>query len=385
MKIIFYEMRKSWLKTATFIVLIILTILNFIRINDLSRTKYSLTYGDLGEAYFKIYETVCGKLDEEKISAFKNNTDELKNEVMDQVFSKEYQPEKYYTGYIWGDFMLHNVQIGPEISYCATYPNISNAIVSNAIESYNFYKNVGNNFEKKKSALICNLYQNRNIPEYRATNWTELFFQHEFSSLLCIVMLIFGLSSCFTSERESGMFQLITAAGKKRKTTVSKIISAAIYCVFLSVWFTACDLIFTNILLSVKGLDMPLYSTQIFEKTPFTFSFIGAILLWTGVRFLALFVLAMTMLLISKITPNTIISMAVNFGISLALILLTSLTKSIWNPICALTPNAYLTDFSVVNIFGEPVLTLFAALIALAAECVILGGFLFVSDRVLRR
>ena len=385
MKIIFYEMRKSWLKTATFIVLIILTILNFIRINDLSRTKYWLTYGDIGEAYFNIYETVCGKLDEEKISAFKNNTDELKNEVMDQVFSKEYQPEKYYTGYIWGDFMLHYVEIGPEITYCATYPNISNAIVSNAIESYNFYKNVGNNFEKKKSALICNLYQNRNIPEYRATNWTELFFQHDFSSLLCIVMLIFGLSSCFTSERESGMFQLITAAGKKRKTTVSKIISAAIYCAFLSVWFTACDLIFTNILLSVKGLDMPLYSTQIFEKTPFTFSFIGAILLWTGVRFLALFVLAMTMLLISKITPNTIISMAVNFGISLALILLTSLTKSIWNPICALTPSAYITDFSVVNIFGEPVLTLFAALIALAAECVILGGFLFVSDRVLRR
>ena len=385
MKIIFYEMRKSWLKTATFIVLIILTILNFIRMNDLSRTQYTMTYGERGGWYFQLYETVCGELAEEKIAPFRERANELKNDVLSMTYSTKYQPDKFYTGYEFGDFNLYCLDIGPEITYCATYPNMSNEIVANAAENYIFYQNVGNNFEGKKELLAYNLYQNRNIPEYRATNWTELFFQHEFSSLLCIVMLIFGLSSCFTSERESGMFQLITAAGKKRKTTVSKIISAAIYCAFLSVWFTACDLIFTNILLGVKGLDMPLYSTQIFEKTPFTFSFIGAILLWTGVRFLALFVLAMTMLLISKITPNTIISMAVNFGISLALILLTSLTKSIWNPICALTPNAYLTDFSVVNIFGEPVLTLFAALIALAAECVILGGFLFVSDRVLMR
>lgn len=385
MKIIFYEMRKSWLKTATFIVLIILTVLNFIHINDLSRTKYSLTYGDLGKAYFRIYETVCGKIDEEKIAPFRARAKELENEVMDKTYSTEYQPDKFYTGYVFGDFMLFNVDIKPEITYCATYPNISNEIVAKAMESHTFYKNVENDFEIKKSAMIYNSYQDRSIPEYRATNWTKLFFRYDFSSLLCVVMLILGLSSSFSTEKESGMFQLITAAGQKSKTTASKICSSAVYCAFLSIWFTACDLIFLNDLLGVKGLDMPLYSAQMFEQTPFTFSFIGAIILWAGIRFLALFVLAMIMLLISKITPNTIISIVVNFGVSLALILLTSLSKSVCNPICALTPNAYITDFSVVNLFGEPVLTLFAALIALAAECVILGAAIFMSDRVLRR
>ncbi len=181
------------------------------------------------------------------------------------------------------------------------------------------------------------------------------------------------------------MFQLITAAGRKSKTTASKICSAAVYCGFLTVWFTACDLIFSNMLLGVRGVDMPLYSAAIFEKTPFTFSFLGATFLWMGICLLALWALAMMILLISRITPNIIISMVVNFGISLALILLTSLSKNIWNPICALTPNAYITDFSVVNIFGEPVLTLFAALIALVGECVILGAVIFMSDCVLRR
>lgn len=385
MKIIFYEMRKSWLKPVTLFMMILLTVLNFVRLNDLSRTKYSLTYGDLGEAYFRIYENVCGKLDEEKISAFKSNAKELKDEVMDQVFSTEYQPDKYYTGYVWGDFMLHNVEIAPEITYCATYPNTSNKIVAKAIECYNFYKSVGNDFETKKNAMIYRSYQDRNIPEYRATNWTSLFFRYEFSSLLCIIMLILGLSSGFTTEKESGMFQLITAAGQERKTSASKIYSAAVYCAFLSAWFTVSDLVFTNILLGVKGLDMPLYSAQMFEKTPFAFSFLEAILLWTGVRFLALFALSMIMLLVSRIAPNTIISMAMNFGISLTLILLTSLSKSVFNPVCALTPNAFITDFSVVNIFGEPVLTLIAVLIALAAECILLGAVIFTSDRVLRR
>ncbi len=381
MKIIFCEMRKSWLKSTTFIVLIVLTVLNFIRMNDLCRTKYSLTYGELGEAYFRIYETVCGELDEEKLAPLRTRAKELENEVMDKTYSTEYQPDKFYTGYVFGDFMLYNVDIAPEITYCATYPNASNKIVSNALERHKFYKSVGNDFETKKSAMIYNSYQDRIIPEYRATNWTGLFFQYEFSSLLCIVMLILGLSSSFSIEKESGMFQLITAAGRNNRTTVSKICSSAAYCAFLSVWFTACDLIFTNFLLGVKGIDMPLYSAQMFEKTPFMFSFIGAIILWAGIRFLVLLVLALIMLLISKIMPNTIIAMVASFGASLGLILLTSLSKSVWNPICALTPNAYITEFSVVNIFGEPVLTLFAALIALAAECVILGSVVFMSDR----
>lgn len=385
MKIIFYEMRKSWLKTATFFVLIILTALNFIRMNDLSRTRYSLTYGELGEAYFRIYETLCGKLDEEKLAPFRTRAKELENEVMDKTYSTEFQPDKFYTGYVFGDFMLYNVDIAPEITYCATYPNISNKIVAKAMESHMFYKSVENDFETKKSAMIYNSYQDRSIPEYHATNWTGLFFRYDFSSLLCVVMLILGLSSGFSIEKESGMFQLITAAGRRSRTAASKICSSAAYCAFLSVWFTACDLIFTNILLGVKGIDMPLYSARMFEKTPFTFTFIGAIILWAGIRFLALFVLALIMLLISKITPNTITAMVASFGASLILILLTSLSKSVWNPICALTPNAYITNFSVVNIFGEPVLTLFAALIALVVECVILGAVIFISDRVLRR
>lgn len=381
MKILFYEMRKSHLKTAAFILLIIFTVLNFIRMNDQCRTRFTMTYGEHGTYYFRLYDTICGELTEEKLTPFRERANELENEVMDMVFSTEYRPGEFYTGYIFGDFMLYNVDIGRAITYCSTYPNISNAIAARAAESYEFYKSVGNIYEAKTNDLIFDLYRDRYIPEFRATYWTKLFFGHEFSSLLCVIMLIFGLAASFTTEKESGMYQLIASTGNKVKASAAKLGSSAVYCAFLSVWFTGCDLIFTNALLGVKGLDMPLYSAGMFEKTPFNFSFIGAVFVVLGTRFLALFTVSLMILLISKITPNTIISIACSFGTVLVLILLTAVSQSIWNPIGMLTPNAYLTDFSCVNLFGEPVLTLFAALIALFIECGVLGAIIICSAK----
>ena len=385
MKILFYEMRKSCLKTSVLILLIIFTVLNFISMNDRCRTRLTMTYGEHGRYYFRLYDTICGELTEEKLKPFRERANELENEVMDMVFSTEYRPDEFYTGYVFGDFMLYNVDIGRAITYCSTYPNTSNAIAARAAESYDFYKSVGNTYETKKNSLIYDLYRDRYIPEFRATYWTNLFFGHEFSSLLCVVMLIFGLAAGFTTEKESGMYRLIASTGSRRKTAAAKICSSAVYCAFLSVWFTGCDLLFTNALLGVRGLDMPLYSAGMFEKTPFNLSLIEAVFVVFGTRFLALFTISLMILLISKITPNTIISMVCSFGAVLALILITAVSRSVWNPIGMLTPNAYLTEFSCVNLFGEPVLTLFAGLLALFIECVISGAIIICSDKIFRR
>lgn len=372
MKIVYYEMRKSWLKISTFIVLIILTVLNFIQADGTCGTYYSKTYGKRGEAYFTLYNTVCGEITEEKIAPFRERANWLNNEVSDMVFSSEYRPDLYYTGYIFGDFNLYNVDIAPEISYAATYPNISDKIVANAAECFHFYKSVGNDYEAEKYAMAYEMYQDRQIPEYRATNWTNFFFNHEFSSLLCIIMLILGLANSFTNERESGMFQIIISSGKSKSTTLAKIASAAVYCLFLSVYFTAADLATANIILGVDGLDMPLYSAKMFQNTPFSFSFAETILLWTAAKFFALFVVALTMIFVSKISPNTIVSFVLNFGIALVLIFLTAVSKSILNPFNIIVPTALVEEFSVVNIFGQPVLTLWAAIIFAVVECAVL-------------
>ncbi len=386
MKVIYYEMRKSWLKAIVVVVLIVLTALNIIRIYDLCRTTYSHTFGQSHDSYFRLYETVCGELTEEKTEPFRKRAKELADSVSDRVYSTEYQPDKYiYTGYQYGEFVLYNLFIGPQISYAATYSNTSNLIAAKAADNYYFYLENGKEFEAEKNALIYRSYRNREIPEYRATYWTRLFFNYDFSSLLCVVMLMLGLSAGFTSERETGMFQLITASGNDGKTIYAKIISAVIYCLFLSVYFTACDLTVTHIFLGIDGLDMPLYSSEIFDETPFGFSFMTAVCLWVGVRFLALFTISLIILLISKIVPNTIISMVSSFGISLALILLTAASDTSFNPICSLKPSAYIKYFDVVNVFGKPVFSLYWTIAILMLECLVLCFAIAFSRRIFRR
>lgn len=385
MKIVYYEMRKSFLRISTLVILIIFSILNFIQADGVCSIYYGKTYGQRKESYFSLYNTVCGKITEDKIAPFRERAKELENEVSDMVFSTEYHPDLYYTGYIFGDFNLYNVDIAPEITYAATYPNISNKISQNAAECYNFYKSVGNKYEAEKYALAYGMYQHREIPEYRATNWTNLFFNNEFSSLLCIIMLIFGLSNSFTNERESGMYQLINSSGKLRATTLAKIASTAVLCLLLSVYFTACDLAAADVLLGVEGLDMPLYSAKIFQNSPFSFNFVAAIMMWILQRFLALFAISLIMLLGSKIAPNTLISIVINFGITLVMIILTVLSKSIVNPINVLNASAYIYEFSVINIFGQPVLTETVVMIIMIIECLIFGGIITIMANKSRR
>lgn len=385
MKIIYYEMRKSWLKISTFAVLFVLTVLNFIQSDGACKTLYPKTYGERKEAYFRLYETVCGEITEEKIAPFRQRAKELENEVSDMVFSHEYNPDEYITGYIFGDFNLYNLDIGPEISYCAAYPNISNKITANAAECYNFYKSAGNEFDAEKFLMIYRMYQGREIPEYRATYWTNLFFNHDFSSLLCLIMLILCLSSSFTGEKSSGMNALISAYGKSRSTIFAKVISSAVFCAVLTIYFSLCDLVNTHFLLDVEGLDMPIYSAELFQNSPFSFSFIGAILVTAAMRFLALLTVSLLIIFFSKISPNTIISMALSFGALLAMIILTAFSKSVINPINSLSQTAFLEDFSTINLFGQPVLALFAAVFFISVECIILCGMIAINGKSDRR
>lgn len=377
MKVIYYEMRKSWLKLSTLIVLIIFAALNIYRINSTSQS-YFFTYGEFQEPYFRLYETVCGELDEDKTDAFRERRDEMSNLIMSKSYGTEYDIEKYpYTGYAFGDYSLYNAAIAPEISYCATYENTSNQIAVKAADAYNFYKEQGDDNKMRENALIYELYIGREIPEYRATNWANAYFSYDFSSLLCVILLILGLAPSFTNEKTSGMDSLISAYGKSSKSLTAKIISAAIYCVGLTILFTALDLAFTNKFLVITGVDMPIYSAEMFQYSPFGFSFFCAFFICAGLRLLGLIVIALLILLISKISPNTIISIAVSFAAVLALIFLSLLSDSFFNPIGLLTPKTYIEDFSVVNFFGTPVLSLyaavFAAVILCAAEMIILA------------
>ncbi|MDE7231205.1 MAG: hypothetical protein K2N56_12055, partial [Oscillospiraceae bacterium] len=319
MKMLYFEMRKSWLRIPIFIALIVMSALSVFKLNGECRTANIRRTGEGKEWYWRAYKQYCGEISNEKIADFRAISDTISAQYNSGNYSAEYN-DKYITGYLAGDYVLLNIDIKREIAYAVTYPNISNVIAARAYENIELYNKNGMNYEAKRNYLIYHAYQNRSIPEYRTTLWAEIFFNYDFSLLLCVIMLVAGLSPCFTNEKESGMETLIIAANKKTQTDITKISSAAVYCAILSVYFAVSDMISLHFLVGVDGLNMPVYSVETFQKSPFGFSLLWAILVWVFTRFISLFFFSLIILFISKITPNTILSIAAGFA---SLLLLT--------------------------------------------------------------
>ena len=231
MKMLYFEMRKNWLRIPIFITLAVLSLLSVYKLGVECRSGNARKCGDGKAWYWSAYKQYRGEISNEKIAEFRCVSDTLSAQYSSGNYSAAYNGT-YLTGYLAGDYILFNIDIKPEIAYAVTYPNISNTIAMRAYENIELYNEIGMGYEVRRNALIYQVYQNRSIPEYRTTFWAEIFFNYNFSSLLCIVMLVAGLSPCFTNEKESGMKTLIAAAKQKTKTYFAKISSAVVYCFF---------------------------------------------------------------------------------------------------------------------------------------------------------
>lgn len=388
MKIVYYEMRKSWLKPSVLLVLIALSALNIYRLNEVFSIFGRFSGDDMTEiklAYYQMYGELSGAVSADEIQFLKENDDRLSKLALSREYSTEYDPD-CYTGYEFGDFALFHFYLVPEVEYYITYPNLSNTIVTKAYENIDFYAKRGNSYQTKYNTLIYNLYSGRSIPEYHLTEWAEHYFSYDFSSLLALIMLIAGLSPCFSQEKESGMSALITSSGKVGITVRAKLTSAFIYSLLLDIYFVLLDLAAVGIMYGVDGLDMPVYSAEYFAYCPYSFTFAQAIIICAALRFIALFIIAELIMFISEVSPNTIIAVITSFAAVVVLILTAGHSDVPLNPIMALTPDTYLKELKCIDLFGEPVPALVASLFSLGVISAGLAVFIMIiAPRHLRR
>lgn len=367
MKILFYEMKKSWLRIPLLFVLLLLCLLNIWKISDIYSRSGRLR-GDEGKgsrtAYFDIYNNILsGEVNDDKIAYVKDNLNRLKELTEWGNFSTEYD-ENTLTGYIFGDRMLFEFEFSPPFEYIVTYPNISNGIAARAYNNAKFFLEHGNQAQAEKNYYIYTLYQNRKIQNFNLTEWVKMYFEYDFSSLLVIIMIIIGLAPTFSTESESGMDVLIKAGGNMSRTVNAKIISGATYIFILTLIFTCVDFLTIKYYCGADGFLNPLYSSEFFKFTPFDFSILSAIVICTAMKLLAFFVIGEIIMLISILTKNTVFSLCGSFLASVALIAVTELNFNIINPINMLTPYKMLTEFNCVIIFGKPLLMLYVSIIS---------------------
>ncbi len=94
MKLIYFEMKKSWLKLPILFVLILLCVLDIYKISDNYRINGRMS-GDenkgLKNAYYNIYSNdLRGEITQTKINYVKDACNKYKSEVIGKNFSKEY-------------------------------------------------------------------------------------------------------------------------------------------------------------------------------------------------------------------------------------------------------------------------------------------------------
>lgn len=383
MKMIYYEMKKSWFKMPVLFLLIFFCFLSMYKICSMYNISGRFREnGDVKtrEAYFELYDILSGEITEEKTRYINEIYKELDRNVNSGNYSTEYT-EDSLTGYTFADYMLVGFDIIPELEYAVTYPNISDKICNDAYENIFFFNERKNYSEAKRNSLIYKLYQNREIKSYNLTEWVEYYFKYDFSSLLIIIMIIVGLGSSFSIETESGMNLLIKTSGAVYKTANAKLISACTYILLITIIFSLFDFLVVKYLCGADGFSNPLYSAYLFRYTPYNFSLLKAAVVCAAIKFLGFIVIGEIVVLISALIKKTIPALCADFMIIVLFMLCADKNSLMINPINMLSPYRMLEKFDCGFIGGEPVLSVYYYAILYIVMIILLFVFIKLTAR----
>lgn len=383
MKMIYYEMKKSWFKMPVLFLLIFFCFLSAYKICSMYNISGRFREnGDVKtkDAYFELYDILSGEITVEKTRYINEIYRELDRNVNLGNYSTEYN-EDSLTGYTFADYMLVGFDIIPELEYAVTYPNISGKICNDAYENIFFFNERKNYSEAKRNVLIYKLYQNRKIKSYNLTEWVEYYFKYDFSSLLIIIMIIAGLASSFSIETESGMNLLIKTSGAVYKTANAKIISACTYILLITIIFSLFDFLVVKHLCGADGFSNPLYSAYLFRYTPYNFSLLKASIVCVAIRLLGFIVIGEITVLISALIKKTIPALCADFLITVLFMLCADKNSLMINPINMLSPYRMLEKFDCRVICGAPILSVYYYAILYIVMIILLFVFIKFAAR----
>lgn len=357
MAILYYEIKKNFLKPSILIFLIIFSIINIYKINisyrDYTLENYKGYVGvltNLGNQ--KLYkEKLKGDINNEKIDFVMDYYKELLEIVSKIDYSTEYD-ENLYTGYSFAEKNLLERNVIPFLKYNYMYGTNILEIVEKAKVNIEFYSNISNTYEVMKNKRIINMYRNRELNNITNTRGMEYYFKYNFSSLLVILLLLLGLPNVFCIENETGMSNLISISKNKNMTIKMKFIGSFIYMFIISLYFLFLNLITIYIISGTDSFFIPLYGLKIFEFTPLKVSVASFIFYDFLMKFLVFLLLGGIILLVSYYLKQTMSAFLVGTVSITGLIIINDFWSTCYNPISLITNYSMVRSFECSNIFG---------------------------------
>ena len=354
------EFKKYILKPSVFLCVVFFIALNFVKTYEL----YYYMYGGRSQKdYVKNAERAIhalhgGKITDEKIAALKADLDKAQRALNQYGYVQE-PIEGTYSGFP----SLDAIELGFKIEdyrYAILYANRSNQIKEAALQNVAFYTGK-NDFDRRENELIARLYGGRTVGECLVQRGWDAFFDYKFSVLLCMLLIVLAVSPMVSGERESGFYRIINASGRRRSVMGAKLLSAGIFTVAACGVFLAVDLLYIFLLYRPDGLSSPLYALQCYELCPFGMTVFGGILFTFAAR--AAFLLGYTYLvmLISSLCKTNAVSVLLSMCAGFALVITAEHLPADISPTSLVGLHDAFVGFKTVNVFGMPLLSIYAA------------------------
>lgn len=268
-----------------------------------------------------------------------------------------------YTSTEAGDQQFFSSCFYTEMQYDYLYINQATLIAQRADALAGLYDDQGLAYPGAQSRALAGLFRGRVIPDFADTRYLRVWLEHDYSSLLVLLMCLFALSTVFVSEWESQMYMLQRVSPLGSGASVAaKLISSALFVCGVCVLFYGEDFLVLQLLSGHwEALSSPVYAIRYLESTPLTMT-VGSFVVWTmAVKTLGVLTLAWLILLLSCLARQTLTAFASGLGSILALVLLQEYSRSRvglkwFNPLELIHIRELVLDVRFVNILGRPVI-----------------------------
>ncbi|MBD5544818.1 MAG: hypothetical protein HDR01_11425 [Lachnospiraceae bacterium] len=323
-RLVYYESRKHFLTKPMFFMVLLLLVVNAIKIFDVTQEQSpfsTLSEHYFREAYDKLYEIYKGELTDEKLEDIMALYQPLSEKVAGNTYSTEAE-EGSMTYNTFSDCLFMEWCFMKDIKYETGYEDYANHVVKNAVENVSFYKSKNNLFEAKANYNIAKAFYQRKLTSFYNTDGFRALFYYDFSTIIIILLCLYGCSSVFIKEEETEMNLLLKTSLKGREASfTAKIMSCMLFVLFICILFSAEDyLLFWINFGDMAAFLEPIYMLEGFQDTLLNMSLISFYVLCVISRLIGIYAIAFLFMMVSLFGKNTLSVFVVNIA-SLAVII----------------------------------------------------------------
>lgn len=391
-RLVRYELIKLCFKRVFLLAVCIFSIIDLVKIQDVYQSYSYLTNeakeGSWNTVYWDFYPQFSGEITSEKIDNLLSLYLPLEEETADLTASTATDVPDTFTGNIYSDRNLLDKYYVKPMNYFFNYQRSALEVSAQAKENSAFYTALGNTYEARKNAIIYHLFSTREISEFEYTEMYNYYLNYDFSSVLVLLLCLYGIVTVFVNENETQMsLLLITSRNGGAKTCAAKIIATSIFILGISLWFSMLDFIgFSISFHTFEGGNLPIYAISNFELASINVSLSQYALISAAVRGIGFWTLGMVMLWISMFWKTALIPFILNLSITIGLILLgassefyNSAWEKVWNPYTLLANRILFRKTEFINLFEFPILSYQVAICISAIIGILFMTMIFVT------